>query len=294
MKIISLKSETSKYTIYGVLFGLLFPIVSSVFEALLNYRNINFYSIINVQLTTPLLWIIDTAPFFLGLFARFAGIRQDALKEKNEIINEELKSARIIQEFFLPDIPDFKGLEIYYSYLPREEVSGDFLILNEINSNKLNIFIGDVSGHGISAALITSFTIVLINKVYRGMDIKPDTLFNKLNKELINFIPKNKYVTGVYGIFENKNKRTTFTFSRGGHPYPILWDARKKTAYLVKTKGDTLGYNVLVEHEVKTINMESNDVLLLFTDGIIEAVNQNYEDLGFEGLLTIINNVSAS
>ena len=127
MKFKNLRSETIRYTIYGALFGFLFPVVSSLFEAFLRYKNISFTSIINVQLTTPLIWVIDTAPFFLGLFARSAGIRQDALKEKNDIINEELKAARIIQESFLPDIPGFKGLEIYYSYIPREEVSGDFL-----------------------------------------------------------------------------------------------------------------------------------------------------------------------
>jgi sigma-B regulation protein RsbU (phosphoserine phosphatase) len=291
MIFINFKSETTKYTIYGVLFGLLFPVVSSLFEAWLRYKNVSFYSIINVQLNTPLLWVIDTAPFFLGLFARLAGIRQDALKEKNNIINEELKSARIIQESFLPDIPNFKGLEICYRYIPVAEVSGDFLILNEINQNKLSIFIGDVSGHGISAALITSFTIVLINKVYKKLDIGPDILLNKLNKELINFIPKNKYLTGIYGIFNNKNKRMSFSFARGGHPYPIYWDSKNREAYLIKTKGDSLGYNILVEHEVKNINMQSGDVIFLFTDGIIEAVNKNDEDLGFKGLLTLINNI---
>ena len=183
MKFINFKSETTKYTIYGVLFGFLFPIISSIFESWLRYKNISFYSIITIQLTTPLMWVIDTAPFFLGLFARFAGKREHALKEKNQLMNEDLKSARIIQESFLPDIPTFKGLEIYYSYIPREEVSGDFIILNEINPNKLGVFIGDVSGHGISAALITSFTIALINKVYKNLDIEPDVFFNKLNKE---------------------------------------------------------------------------------------------------------------
>ena len=291
MKLINFKSETTKFTIYGVLFGFLFPIISSLFESWLRYKNINFYSILTIHLTTPLMWVIDTAPFFLGLFARFAGIKQEALKEKNEMINEELKSARIIQESFLPDIPTFKGLEIYYSYIPKEEVSGDFLILNEINSNKLSVFIGDVSGHGISAALITSFSIALINKVYKNLDIEPDVFFNKLNKELINFIPKNKYITGIYGNFVNKNKRITFTFARGGHPYPILWNSKNKGAYLIKTKGDSLGYNAFIEHDVKTVNMEINDVLFLFTDGIIEAVNVNDEDLGFKGLLTIINNI---
>ncbi len=287
MKILNFKSETTKYTIYGILFGFLFPIVSSLFEAWLRYRNISLSSIIIIQQTTPLIWVIDTAPFFLGLFARLAGIRQDALKEKNETINEELKAARIIQESFLPDIPKFKGLVVDYRYLPRGEVSGDFLILNEINPNKLSLFIGDVAGHGISAALIMSFTIVLINKIYKDLYIEPDVFFTKINKELINFIPKNKYLTGIYGIFKNN----VFSFTRGGHPYPIFWDSKKQEASLIKSDGESLGYNPLMEYEVKSIKMESKDVLFLFTDGIIEAVNKNDQELGFKGLLNIITNI---
>ncbi len=291
MKFFNLKSETTKYTLYGVLFGFLFPIVSNLFEAWLKYKNISLTSLITIQLTTPLIWVIDTAPFFLGLFARFAGIRQDALIERNELINEEMKAARVVQESFLPEIPAFKGIELYYRYLPKEEVSGDFLIINQINKNKLSLFIGDVSGHGVSAALITSLTIAMINKIHKDLDFAPNVFFTKLNNELINFIPKNKYITGIYGIFNNKDKNITFSFSRGGHPYPILWDSKKKDAFLIKSFGDSLGYNISIEYEVKSITINYNDVLFLFTDGIIETINKNKVELGFKGLLQIIKEV---
>lgn len=291
MIFLKIKSETTKYTLYGILFGFLFPLISNLFEAWLKYRNISFSSLISIQLNTPLIWVIDSAPFFLGLFARFAGIRQDALIEKNQQINEEMKAARVVQESFLPEIPDFKGIELYYRYLPKQEVSGDFLIINQINSNKLSLFIGDVSGHGVSAALITSLTIAMINKIHKDLDFAPKIFFTKLNNELVNFIPKNKYITGIYGVFNNKGKNIDFSFSRGGHPYPVIWDAKKKDAFLIKSFGESLGYNTLIEYEVSSINMKSNDVLFLFTDGIIEIMNKNKEELGFKGLLAIIKDI---
>ena len=75
------QSEANKFTLYGAIFGLLFPIIATLLQAFLKHGNLAMSSLIDVQLTDPLLWIIDSAPFWLGLFARFAGRRQDNLKE---------------------------------------------------------------------------------------------------------------------------------------------------------------------------------------------------------------------
>lgn len=73
-------SEANKFTIYGALFGLLFPIIATVVETLLQVGAVSWDAIVMVQRSDPLLWIIDSAPFWLGIFARFAGKRQDYLK----------------------------------------------------------------------------------------------------------------------------------------------------------------------------------------------------------------------
>lgn len=74
-------SEANKFTLYGALFGLLFPLIATVLEALLQFGSLSWSALINVQRLDPLLWIIDSAPFWLGIFARFAGKRQDHLKQ---------------------------------------------------------------------------------------------------------------------------------------------------------------------------------------------------------------------
>ncbi|MBX3012684.1 MAG: hypothetical protein KF832_14305 [Caldilineaceae bacterium] len=73
-------SEANKFTLYGALFGLLFPVIATILEAMLKVGNLSWEAIVTVQRSDPLLWIIDSAPFWLGIFARFAGRRQDYLK----------------------------------------------------------------------------------------------------------------------------------------------------------------------------------------------------------------------
>lgn len=74
-------SEANKFTLYGALFGLLFPVIATVLEALLQFGSLSWSALLSVQRLDPLLWIIDSAPFWLGIFARFAGKRQDHLKQ---------------------------------------------------------------------------------------------------------------------------------------------------------------------------------------------------------------------
>jgi len=72
-------SATTRYTVFGAVFGLLFPLIGTVVQAWLTHGAVEFRSLWLVQQQQPLLWIIDSAPFWLGLFARFAGVRQDGL-----------------------------------------------------------------------------------------------------------------------------------------------------------------------------------------------------------------------
>lgn len=98
-------SEANKFTLYGALFGILFPIIATLIEAV-QIGGITTANIIAVQQNDPLLWIIDSAPFFLGIFARFAGWRQDQLKR---IIRENIAVSDQVQENF-EDSRQFAGV----------------------------------------------------------------------------------------------------------------------------------------------------------------------------------------
>jgi signal transduction histidine kinase len=85
------KTETSNYTFYGVLFGFLFPIGATLVDSINSYGSLTWSNSLKAQFGNPLIWIIDTAPFWLGLFARLGGIRQDDLIKQKSLVDEEVK-----------------------------------------------------------------------------------------------------------------------------------------------------------------------------------------------------------
>lgn len=89
-------SEANNYTLYGALFGFLFPVVASVFESVNVFSSLSFDNIIKVQSENPLLWIIDSAPFWLGLFARLGGVRQDNIQRQSKLLEEKVTALNIL------------------------------------------------------------------------------------------------------------------------------------------------------------------------------------------------------
>jgi len=84
------RKEINNYTLYGVIFGALFPIGATVIESIYSYGSLTFLNIVSAQSENPLLWIIDSAPFWLGLFARLGGARQDILLEHSLRTEEKI------------------------------------------------------------------------------------------------------------------------------------------------------------------------------------------------------------
>lgn len=85
------KTEKRNFALYGFLFGAIFPITGTMLQILLEYSNISIGNIIQIQKEFPLLWIIDTAPIWLSLFAMFGGIQLDKLNAYNEVLEHEVE-----------------------------------------------------------------------------------------------------------------------------------------------------------------------------------------------------------
>ena len=99
-------SETKRYALIGVVFGFLFPVISTIMEVLLSQLPLNFSNVLLVQSINPLLWVIDTAPVFLGLFAAYAGRQHDIVTKVNKEMRErevELKANKLNLEQYIND-----------------------------------------------------------------------------------------------------------------------------------------------------------------------------------------------
>lgn len=317
MKNILWKSTKNQYTVLGVSFGFLFPIFSTLVESWSKYGLIDFPSLVLTQTSNPLLWVINSAPFFLGLFARVAGSKQEtaeivnvkvqeinnSLREENEarksmenklkemiaVYSEDLESAKLIQEFSLPELPNIKECKFSFKYLPLNLVGGDLMSIVKLKEGGISILVGDVVGHGISAALITSLVKVLSNKICRVYATNPREYLNHLNQEVNKYLPQDYYLTAIYGYLNFIDNKATFNFSRGGHPYPFVYSSVKKETTIYEIPGTPIGLLENLSYSEQTINLDSGDRVYLITDGFIEIYNQSKKLLGVSGLSKIIS-----
>ncbi len=311
-------SVAYKFTIFGISFGFLFPLFSTLAETWMQVGMISLESSLRIQASRPLLWVIDSAPFFLGFFAWLAGIKQEAVKKLNlelqksnkdlkieiarsssiernvrdliDVYKEDLHSAKLIQEFSLPEIPSFPQFKIHYKYLPLNPVGGDLISLQKINNGLLGILVGDVVGHGISAALIASLVNVLASKNREKNGLNPKEYLEFLNKEANQYLPEDYYFTALYGLLASNGNSAKFTFSRGGHPYPFIYSHEKKEVSIQEISGTPLGLLDDLTYSELSVDLFPKDRIYIITDGLIEVKNDIGKLLGSKNFSSIIAN----
>jgi serine phosphatase RsbU (regulator of sigma subunit) len=161
-------------------------------------------------------------------------------------------------------------------------VGGDFYEFVGIDEKEVGIFISDVSGHGVPAALITSMIKVAVSSISPRYISKPAKFFQLINDALIDKTATN-FITAFYGIYNSETR--LFRFSNAGHCSPLLY--RKKTNEMIplRAEGILLGIFNGVSFEEKSVQLEAGDKLILYTDGLIETMDKNRNLYGFDGLI---------
>jgi sigma-B regulation protein RsbU (phosphoserine phosphatase) len=203
-------------------------------------------------------------------------------------IKDELRLARLIQQGILPkNAPEMDGLSISVSYHPVADVGGDIYDFIKFSHNRMGIFIGDASGHGLSAAFVGTISkMSLYNHSKEEMPV--DQLLTNINNDLISNIHTGHYITCFWGIIDLEER--TFTFSRAGHPIPVLIK-RDGTVIELRTNGTFIGLIPETTFEKSTIHFEHGDRIFLFTDGIYEVIDTkdpHNEMLGYERFVSIL------
>ncbi|MFZ1289388.1 MAG: GAF domain-containing SpoIIE family protein phosphatase [Melioribacteraceae bacterium] len=230
----------------------------------------------------------------VSTFAGFASVAIENAKLfeesiEKERLEKELDVARDVQYKILPQqTPKYDNLEISALFVPAFEVGGDYYDFFKIDENKLGIVIADVSGKGIEAA----FVMAEVKGVFSSLSklIKnPKEILIQANSILENCLTKKSFVTAIYGIIDTSYG--IFTFVRAGHA-PLFYFNGKNVEKLIP-EGIGLGLdftnkfvNSIKEMEIK---LNNNDILVLFTDGINEALNENKEEFGYHRLEDVIN-----
>lgn len=217
---------------------------------------------------------------FAGTDARTASLTETnaALRELNKRFAKELEEARSIQESLLPtSLPQDERFSIAASYQPLNEVGGDSYQVSVGPSGKLSVQIADVTGHGISAALIGSMT--KLAHAAAGKE-DPSELLTEMNRLISPQLPEGRFVTICAFVYDPSNGQ--LVSARGGHPPVLVLKRDMKKVEQLKATGFPLGFLPEADYGSATTTLGVNDVALLITDGISEAQNRAHDTYGLE------------
>ncbi|HCL56658.1 MAG TPA: hypothetical protein DHW82_06575 [Spirochaetia bacterium] len=196
------------------------------------------------------------------------------VETRNSILQQEMKLARQIQLKLIPQTsPESETVSFSSLYKPMDEIGGhlyDFIQFRE--TVQIGIFISDVSGHGIPAALITSMVKSLI-QASGSFKNHPSQLLTFINDKVTGQISEN-FLTAFYGIYDEKTK--VLTYARASHNYPFLIRGNEIT--FLKSKGFMLGMRPNITFQESSVELQSGDKVLFYTDGLTEAMNQEGQE----------------
>ncbi|HEV7396545.1 MAG TPA: GAF domain-containing SpoIIE family protein phosphatase [Pyrinomonadaceae bacterium] len=198
----------------------------------------------------------------------------------------QLEVARQVQLELLPaSDPQLPGYDISAYNYPTEEVSGDYYDWVRIHSDQIAIVIADVAGKGVPAALLMAFLRASL-RAATHIGYAPQISMAKVNYLLWESIERNQFVTAFYGILDATNR--TIAYANAGHNPPLLLSADGKSCFL--TQGAVpLGMFRDTRYHEYYLTINPGDVLVLYTDGVTEALNPHEEEFGSERLVRSVN-----
>jgi sigma-B regulation protein RsbU (phosphoserine phosphatase) len=209
------------------------------------------------------------------------------VKEK-EKLESELEIARQVQSQLFPkEVPKLQSLELTGVCNPARVVSGDYYDFIPVDSHSTALVIGDISGKGISAALLmASVQSSLHAQLSLGKNggISTATLVARLNRQLYESTPPEKYATFYCGLYDDESGILAYT--NAGHLAPIL--VRQQEILKLESNGMVVGMFPEFPYEQSVIQLQKGDLLTAFTDGITESENARGEQFGEERLTDLL------
>jgi serine phosphatase RsbU (regulator of sigma subunit) len=301
--------ELALFCILGISFAFIFlkwDIITTLFT--------HFLFILMLEVSSG--WVVRESPdfyvfVFWGLFLLFlvltgilfitkgkerqslSGYVPEYVEElaQEERIKQELQIAREVQQSFLPvQTPKFKNLDVAAICKPAYETGGDYYDFVLLDNNRVAVAIGDVSGKGIQAAFYMTFIKGILHSLCREID-SPAEVLKKTNRLFYDNAPRGTFISLIYGIVDLDEQ--TFHFARAGHNPIMKIDAvnskikelQPKGIGIGLAKGDSFDNNI---EELK-LELHGDDLLVLYTDGVVEALNEEHRFYGTKRLSKLLD-----
>lgn len=224
---------------------------------------------------------------------------KERLEQEFDRSKRDLEMAGIVQEKFMPaPYHDFKYWELAVTYEPLSKVSGDLYDYYSFDDMLDGISVFDASGHGISASLVTMLSKNIIFKAFKrsfddGTEVSDALLeihekFLKIKGSIEN------YLTGIMIRIKNYDNKSKIDLASAGHPYPVWYSTASGEIEELLPDINKVQYGAIgiqgIEVSFPDIDfeMQSGDVLVIFTDGVTEGVDENHNQFGRERLENIV------
>lgn len=205
------------------------------------------------------------------------------ISQKNYLLEQEKALAGEVQRILLPQSFNFPFLETASFYRPSTELGGDFFDIFQVE-NRIVFLVGDVSGHGTSAALVMAATKSLINSQAQTRSGSIHTV-DTVNGTLCGMLGTSGiFVTLAYGIFDPERNRLQMVSA--GHNKSFLF--RQDQVKTIEPTGLPLGWSPQSSWKFESESFLPGNKLFLYTDGIVEAKNSSKEQFGIHRLLTVL------
>ncbi|MFY9844998.1 MAG: SpoIIE family protein phosphatase [Terriglobales bacterium] len=286
--------------------------VDQIYEGTKHVNRADFSHRITVQSTDQLATLANS------FNSMTTSIEKLVLEQKEkQRLEGELAIAQEVQAQLYPKlITQLETLEVHGFCRPARTVSGDYYDFVSLNSDRLMLAVGDISGKGISAALlmatihsaVRAYSIedvpvlrepmlyepaavgasgrseVMLASESRGADASPATLLSLLNHQLYESTPAAKYATLFLGIYDGATRR--LTYANGGHLQPILI-SEDGSAQMLDCGGTVVGLFDNLSFPEATVQLRPGDVLVTYSDGVTEPEN-DYGEFGEERLIQLV------
>jgi sigma-B regulation protein RsbU (phosphoserine phosphatase) len=205
---------------------------------------------------------------------------------EKEGLLKELEIARGIQQRLLPQMaPKIEGMDLAAHNEPAREVGGDFYDFIPVMEDNLGLVIADVSGKGMPAAMFMGLSRTIIRASATG-DPAATNAIKQANELICRDSTSGMFVTLFYGVLNTRWRRLRYV--NAGHNPPMVFTKGSDEAIFLRAKGIALGVAYEIDLEELSIDLASGDILVMYTDGITEAINEQEEAFGLKRLIQVI------
>mgnify|MGYP000925841010 FL=1 len=215
------------------------------------------------------------------------------IEARNKIMAREMEMASQLQNSLLPqELPHLDNLSLYAYYKPVSEAGGDFYDVIELPDNRIGFVQVDVSGHGVASAMVGAMFKMAFQSFAR-LTNSTAGLLKVINDEMFKVLPDSDFLTVFYGIVNISTLELTFT--NAGHPKPLLFRNADQSIAELYEGGPLVGAFNGMEYDEETVQLYAGDSVLVFTDGVTEALKLGepgapHEYYGESRLLEVFRN----